>query len=302
MPDTSEQDSVRAGIISAILAYTMWGIMPLYFFATRDTPATEILIHRAVWAVPAGALIIALRHQWPEVIRGITTPRVMMYLCASTVVIATTWLIFIYAVQAGNTMEASLGYYITPLMYVAVGIVLLGERLRRKQIISVALAFIGVTMLAINGGHFPFVALSLAVSFTTYGYLRKRVDVGAMPGLFIETGLMLPIAAIAYVVFAATGETGFEAADPAGKFLLTLAGPLTVLPLLFFAIGTRRLTLATLGFIQFIGPSLQFIMALIDGEPFTPARQLCFAFIWTSAAVFAWDAWSHRPQKSAQKS
>ena len=291
-------DSARTGVLAAVAAYTCWGFFPLYFLALREVSAYELLADRILFAVPFGALIVWGRGQGPAVLAGLRDRRVLGALLLSSGVIALNWLVYILAVQNGAIFEASLGYYINPLIYVLVGVAVLGERLRLGQLAAVALATIGVAILSVGGGTFPLVSLVLAVSFTIYGYVRKRADIGAMPGLFIETVLLAPFAAVGLYWLAAQGEAAVTSAGPGLFALLAFAGPATVIPLLFFAIGARRLTLATLGFLQFIGPTIQFLVGLWAGEAFTPAHQWCFALIWIAAAVFAWDAWqAHRPRR-----
>lgn len=298
MTGSDETNAVRTGILSAVLAYTIWGFFPIYFILLRGVPADEILTHRILWAIPVGALIIGMRGQWAEVRRGLTSPKLVRTLLLSASIIALNWLIYIAAVQNERIFEASLGYYINPLIYVLVGVVVLGERLRQLQMMAVGLATVGVLVLTVYGGQFPAVSLLLAVSFTAYGYIRKQTDIGAMPGLFIETVMLAPIAALYLAWIISTRDTAAESADPAQWALLSFAGPATVVPLLFFAIAARRLTLATLGFLQFIGPTLQFVVGLIDGEAFTTAHQICFTLIWAAAGVFAYDAWRSRARAS----
>ncbi len=294
----SSQSDVKLGVLSAIGAYVLWGGLPLYLLTITAIAAQEVLVARILFSVPFGALIISLRHQWPDVAKGLRNPKVLRVLALAAVCIATNWLIYIIAVQNAKIFQASLGYYINPLIYVLVGVAVLGERLRAGQVVAVILAAIGVTVLTISGGQFPFVALTLAITFTAYGYIRKRTDIGAMPGLFIETLLLSPIALMYLVYLIGATDTTIEAASPALLALLTLAGPVTVVPLVLFAIGARRLTLATVGFLQFIGPTLQFIIGLLTGEAFTTGHMICFAFIWVAVGVFAIDAWRvQRPKK-----
>ena len=288
MNDTSTNDT-RTGVIAAIIAYTLWGMLPLFLIALRGVGADQVLVHRILWAIPFGALIITARSQWPEVKIALGNRQVLLALLASSFVVALNWLIYIAAVQSKQIFEASLGYYINPLIYVLAGVFLLGETLSNAQKIAVALATIGVSILTVYGGEFPLVALVLAFSFTAYGYIRKQTPVGAMPGLFIETLILSPIAAIYLLFFIAPGEGAFGTTG-LNTALLIAAGPVTVLPLLAFAIGARRLPLSMIGFLQFIGPTLQFLIGVIDGEPFTRAHQFCFGFIWLAAAVFASDA------------
>ncbi|ADM08751.1 rarD protein [Parvularcula bermudensis HTCC2503] len=296
----SGPSSLRTGLLAGTLAYTLWGFLPFYFIVLRGISPIEIFTDRILFAVPFGLLVILARSQWGEVVKGLRSPKVVLWLLASALAIAGNWILYIVAVQEGRVFEVSLGYYINPLVYVLVGVVVMGERLRRLQILAVLLAGIGVTILTVYGGRFPLFGLILAVTFTFYGYSRKRVAIGAMPGLFIETLLLSPLALGLLIWLVASTDTGLEA-GLSGDFglltLLMLAGPITVTPLLFFAIAARRLTLSTIGFLQFIGPTLAFGIGLLDGEPFTPAYQICFAFIWLGVALFIGDALQHRAQR-----
>jgi chloramphenicol-sensitive protein RarD len=289
MNATDEPHAGRNGLIAAALAYGWWGaVLPVFLIALRGTAPEEVLAHRVLWSVPFGALIIAWRSQWGEVLTAFRSPRVLLALAGSSAVIALNWLIYIIAVDNKNLFEAALGYYINPLVYVLVGVVFLREKLSPAKSVAVLLAAIGVGVLTVYGGELPVVSLVLAISFTAYGYLRKLTPVGAMPGLFIETVLLSPFA-FAYLLWVDGSALSFGTGTGVTAMLVA-AGPVTVFPLLCFALAARRLTLSTLGFMQFIGPSLQFVVGLLDGEAFTPAHQICFAFIWTAAGVFAVDA------------
>jgi len=291
---------VRSGVILGLLAYTMWGIFPVYFKLIELVAPTEVLVHRVVWAVPFGALIIMGRRQWPEVRAAFVERSMLAWLALAALSISVNWLIYIWAVQNERIFEASLGYYINPLMYVAVGVVLLGERLRRPQVIAVILAFIGVAYLTISGGIFPWVALSLAALFTAYGVIRKQVAIGAMPGLFVETTLLFPFA-IAWLVFLILGgQASFGAGDTGLSMLLVLGGPVTVMPLLLFAISAKRLSLTTIGFMQFLAPTLQFFTGLYYGEQLTTAHLVCFGCIWMAVAFFSYDALTAGKKKPRQ--
>ena len=291
---------VRSGVILGLLAYTMWGIFPVYFKLIELVAPTEVLVHRVVWAVPFGALIIMGRRQWPEVRAAFVERSMLAWLALAALSISVNWLIYIWAVQNERIFEASLGYYINPLMYVAVGVVLLGERLRRPQVIAVILAFIGVAYLTISGGIFPWVALSLAALFTAYGVIRKQVAIGAMPGLFVETTLLFPFA-IAWLVFLILGgQASFGAGDTGLSMLLVLGGPVTVMPLLLFAISAKRLSLTTIGFMQFLAPTLQFFTGLYYGEQLTTAHLVCFGCIWIAVAFFSYDALTAGKKKPRQ--
>jgi chloramphenicol-sensitive protein RarD len=224
----------------------------------------------------------------------------LAWLTLAALSISINWLIYIWAVQNERIFEASLGYYINPLIYVAVGVVLLGERLRKPQIIAVVLAFIGVSYLTISGGVFPWVALSLAALFTAYGVIRKQVAIGAMPGLFIETTLLFPFAVAWLCFLLLNGTASFAAGDSSQSFLLMMGGPITVMPLLLFALSAKRLTLTTIGFMQFLAPTLQFFTGLYYGEKLSAAHIVCFSFIWVAVAFFSYDAVSAGRKKPSQ--
>lgn len=281
---------VRGGVIAGLIAYTLWGVFPVYFKLVEVVAPTEVLVHRVVWAVPFGALIVFARRQWSEVLCAFRHPGMLWRLTLAAVCISSNWLIYIWAVINDRIFETSLGYYINPLIYVLVGVVFFSERLRAPQIVAVILAVIGVLVLTVSGGIFPWVSLSLAGLFTAYGVIRKQVAIGAMPGLFVETTVLFPLAFgwLAWLIL--QQQAAFVSHTASLTSLLVLAGPITVLPLLFFAIAARRVTLTTLGFMQFIGPTLQFCTGIYYGEQLTTAHLICFGFIWVAVAVFSWDA------------
>ncbi len=289
----------RDGVIAGLVAYTLWGFLPVYFKAVDSVLASEVLVHRIIWAVPFGALILTARRQWAEVRYAIATTHTVLWLGAAAAFIACNWLIYIVAVQRGHIFQASLGYYINPLMYVLVGVVLFGERLRRLQSAAVVAAAAGVLVLTFSAGEVPLIALSLAVTFTVYGVIRKRTVVGAMPGLFIETVLLLPAAVGWIALLAATGRAAIGTADPALSGLLLLAGPITVVPLLCFALAARRVELSTIGFMQFLAPSLQFLTGVYYGERLTLAHLVCFLLIWSAVAMFIVDVLRFNRRRAA---
>jgi len=289
-PGQFSDAEVRSGVVFGLIAYSLWGVFPVYFKWIESVAPLEVLTHRVVWAVPFGAIIIFARRQWLEV-RGAFVDRTMLaWLGLAALSISANWLIYIWAVQNERIFESSLGYYINPLMYVAIGVVAFGERLRRLQVMAVVLAFIGVAYLTISGGIFPWVALSLAALFTAYGVIRRQVAIGAMPGLFVETTLLFPFAAVFLAMLVAGHEASFAAGDTGLSLLLMMGGPVTVIPLLLFAISAKRLTLTTIGFMQFLAPTLQFCTGLYYGEELTPAHLVCFGFIWAAVAFFSYDA------------
>jgi chloramphenicol-sensitive protein RarD len=281
---------LRAGVLAGLGAYALWGIFPVYFKIVGSADPFEVLVHRVIWAVPFGALIIAARRQWSEVWRALRSPKMVGWLGLAALSISVNWLIYIWAVQQERIFEASLGYYINPLIYVLAGMVLLGERLSRLQVTAVAFAAIGVSILTVSLGEFPWVAISLAVLFTAYGVIRKQVPIGAMPGLFVETVLLCG-PALALMYWLAASQQLIFGGEASMTVLLVLAGPITVIPLLLFAVAARRLTLTTIGFMQFLGPTLQFLTGLYYGETLTGAHVACFGFVWAAVIVFSVDAY-----------
>lgn len=281
---------LRSGVLAGLIAYSLWGVFPVYFKWIASVAPLEVLAHRVVWAVPFGLLIIMARRQLGEVRRALTHSKMLLWLGLAALCIAANWLIYIWAVQNDRIFEASLGYYINPLMYVLVGVVMFGERLRRLQIVAVVLATIGVGYLTFMGGAVPWAALGLASLFTAYGSIRKRVVIGAMPGLFVETVFLLPFAVVWLLWMLAQGSLSFGNAGAGMSALLALGGPVTVIPLLLFATAAKRLTLTTIGFMQFLAPTLQFGTGLYYGEVLTPAHLVCFSCIWMAVAFFSFDA------------
>ena len=297
----TKDQAVRIGLLAGIGAYTLWGVFPVYLKALSEVSALEILAHRILWSVPFAALLLSLRKQWKEVGAAFKSPRVLLMLSISALAISCNWLIYVWAVINDRVLEASLGYYINPLMYVAAGVLVMGEKLRRAQIIAVILAAAGVAVLTFGVGVFPWVSIALAVLFTMYGYIRKTTNVGALPGLFVETTLLSPLA-LAYLAWLLSAGTAIFLNQSAGMdMLLILAGPVTVIPLVLFALSARRLKLSTLGFLQYIGPTLQFFLGVYYGEPFTTAHAICFGLIWTALAIFSFDAArANREEKRAK--
>ncbi len=289
-PSSTDSATVaREGVIAALLAYGMWGCLPAYFKAVAEVDALEVLAHRIIWAVPFGLAIIVTRRQGKEVLRALATGRMLGLLTLSAVFIAINWLVYISAVQTGHIFQASLGYYINPLVYVLAGVVMFGERLSRLQLAAVVLAAVGVVVLSFSGDAFPAISLILAVSFTIYGVVRKYVEISGMAGLFIETLVLFPVALGYLALRIPEGSAAFSMDSPGLVALLLLAGPITVLPLLMFALAARRLRLTTLGFMQFLAPTMQFGMGVLYGEVLTPAYAICFACIWTAAVLFIAD-------------
>jgi len=297
MPPHNSSDEVRLGLIAGIVAYTFWGAFPIYFKLTEAVGPLEILAHRIVWSLPFALIIIALRRQWGELKRAIKIPRLVGLLSLAAIALAVNWGVYIWAVQNEQIFQGSLGYFINPLMYVVIGVLFFGERLSRLQSLSVTLALIGVSILTLYGGVFPYISLILAASFGVYGVIRKQAVVGAIPGLVIETAVLFVPAAAFLIWLSAQGTLTFGA-SPGITGLLLLAGPVTVLPLWAFAIAARRLKLSTLGMLQYIGPTGQFMLALYYGESFTAAHAWCFGFIWLGILIYSFDAYRARDKLS----
>ena len=289
-----QQQRTRQGILLAIGAYTMWGIAPIYFKSLSEVSPLEILSHRVVWSFFLLAFLLHLGRSWRNVRDTLTSKPKMTYLVATSLLVGANWLIFIWAVNANHMLDASLGYYINPLINVVLGMIFLGERLRKLQWFAVGLAAIGVLIQIVAFGSIPVVAIALAFSFGFYGLLRKKVSLEAQTGLFIETLVMLPAATI-YLLFIADSATSDLAANPMTlNLLLIAAGIVTTLPLLCFTGAATRLKLSTLGFFQYIGPSLMFLLAvLIYGEAFTTDKAITFAFIWGALVIFSFDGLRH---------
>ncbi len=286
----STDKTAREGVMAGLAAYLMWGFLPVYFKIVGDVDPTEVLAHRVIWAVPFGALIIMLRRQWPEVGHALTNRNMLGWLSVSALFIAMNWFVYIWAIQDGRIFETSLGYYINPLTNMLVGVWLFHERLRRFQMLAVVLAVIGVIVLTVSGGVVPWVALFLALSFTVYAAIRKRVVIGGMPGLFVETVLLLPFALIWFTYLYTSSQMVFAGSDGRMTFWLLMAGPVTAVPLLCFALAARRVSLTTIGFMQFLAPTLQFCVGIYYGEVLTTAHLICFSFIWSAVAFFIFDA------------
>jgi chloramphenicol-sensitive protein RarD len=285
-----QTSDIRDGVIAGLIAYVIWGFLPAYFKVVGSVDPVEVLSHRIMWAVPFGALILFARRQWSEVRRALTHRQMLGWLSLSSLFIALNWLVYIWAIQDERIFETSLGYYINPLTNTLSGILLFGERLRWLQKLAVVLAAIGVLVLTVSAGEVPWVALFLAISFTVYAVIRKRVVIGGMPGLFIETLLLLPFAFIGFMWFKWSGQAAFASGDGGLTTWLIMAGPLTAIPLLFFALAARRLPLTTIGFMQFLAPTLQFCVGIYYGEHLTTAHLICFGCIWVAVAFFSIDA------------
>ena len=286
----------RTGSFYAIAAFGFWGLTPIYYKLLPHVPPVEVLAHRVVWSVVFGALFVTLVRAWPAVRAALANPQTLRALALTAALVSTNWLIYIYAIVNDQVMSTSLGYYINPLVNVLLGMLFLGERLGRGRTLAVALAAMGTASLAFELGGLPWISLTLAFSFAFYGLIRKRLGLPAMAALFVETLLVAPLALLALGWFGAQGESAFGS-DTRTTLLLILAGPVTLLPLLWFAEAARRLPLITVGFFQYLGPTLTFLLAtLVYGEAFTAAWAITFLLIWSGLAVFTIDSLRTRQQ------
>jgi chloramphenicol-sensitive protein RarD len=283
---------LSAGLVYGALAFVWWGLFPLYFRIVTTVAASQILAHRVVWCLLFLAAVLTRRRQWAWLGQVLRQPRVLGAFAASALMIGSNWLAYIWAVNHGHVLEASLGYFITPLVNVALGVTLLHERLRRAQWLALGIATGGVVWLTLQAGHPPWIALVLAVTFGGYGLLRKIAVLGALEGLTLETLLLAPLALLVLGIASLDGTASFPGPDALTNVWLIALGPITAVPLLLFAAAARRLSMSTLGVVQYIGPSIQFVLGLwVFGEAFSPARFVGFAGIWLALVVYTFDGW-----------
>ena len=279
----------RTGLAAAFSAYVIWGFLPLYLILVRSVPAFEFVGWRIIWTLPLCLLIVLARRQGPDLRAALANRRTLALLARSATLIAVNWVVYVWAIQNGQVYAASLGYYINPLVNVLLGTVLLGEKLSRPQWAAVGLAGIGVSLLAAGALTTLWISLTLALSFGSYGLIRKQLDVGSVPGLTIESALLLlPSLAVAWY-YAQTQGSSFAVSTELSLAIMA-GGVVTAFPLLLFAIAARKLPYSMLGFIQFLAPSIVFVLGLtVFGEELKPVQAACFACIWAAAAIFVWD-------------
>ncbi|MXO67625.1 EamA family transporter RarD [Altererythrobacter marinus] len=288
--DSASPPPRQSGFVAGLSAYFIWGFLPLYLILVREVPPFEFVGWRIIWTLPICLVIVAVRRQGPEIMRALRQRRTLVTLLASSTLIGVNWLVYVWAIQNGQVYAASLGYYINPLINVLLGTFVLGERLTGRQWAAVAIAAAGVALLLGGAITTLWISLTLGLSFGTYGLLRKRVDVGALPGLTIESALLLvPAVAIAWWYAAsAAGSAFFQSVEL--SLAIVLGGVVTAVPLLLFAIAARRMDYSTLGFLQFLAPTIVFILGLtVFDQPLRPVQVACFVLIWTAIAVFVWD-------------
>lgn len=279
----------RAGLLAALATYGLWGMLPLYFKLLDHLDPVAIIAARVVISMLLVGAIVVLSGRWGEVRAALGRPRTMMAMTASAVLVSINWLVFVWAVAQERILEVSFGYFINPLVSVAIGTLLLSERLGRGQMVAIAIALVAVGVQAVALGVVPWVALALALSFAFYGYVRKRVAIGAAAGLFVETLVLMP-PSVLYMAYLLLGPQPDFFADAGTNVLLLLTGPATAVPLIMFAFAARRLPLSLIGMLQYLAPSMQFLFAVfLLGETLTAAGLVSFALIWLSLAVFSLD-------------
>lgn len=280
--------SMRTGILSAGLAFLCWGLFPLYFLALREVPSLQLLAHRMLWSLLFLLIVLGVRRQWGW-LAIVRKPRVMISFVASAFLLSANWLVYIWSVNNGHVIEASLGYFINPLVNIMFGFFLLKERLRRAQWGAIGIAALGVAWLTWQAGTVPWISLVLATSFGAYGLMRKTAALGALEGLSLETMMLFPLAA-AYVGWLTWHGQNVFINTPADstRLLLIASGPLTAVPLLLFASGARRIPMSVLGLLQYMSPTLQFLLGVwVFHEAFSMARLVGFATIWAALALYA---------------
>ncbi|MCL9842943.1 EamA family transporter RarD [Ralstonia solanacearum] len=282
----------RRGVIFALLACTMWGLFPLYFKLLKSVTPLEILSHRVIWSLAVMVGVLAVKRHWAWLWALRRAPRVVARHLASTAMLALNWCTYIWAVNHDHVIDASLGYFINPLVVVMLALLVLGERLRPGQWLSVALAAAGVAWLTWQAGHLPWIALALAVTFGLYGLLRKTSPLGALEGLTLETLLLFPATLVYLGWLAAQQQNAFLGAPPGIRLLLVLAGPLTAVPLLLFGAGARRIPLSLLGLLQYVSPTLQLLLGVwLYNEPFGGPKVFGYVLIWCGLAVYSAEGW-----------
>jgi chloramphenicol-sensitive protein RarD len=290
---------MNAGVLYAGLAYVAWGLLPIFFKQISNVNALEVVAHRVVWSLVFLLCVLAVlqRRAW---LRDITRqPRVLLAFAVSALLLSANWTVYVWAVQNAHVLDASLGYFILPLIYVVIGFVFLRERPRPVQWLAVAVAAAGVVWLTVQAGRLPWVALVLAVTFGIYGLLRKLAPLGALEGLTLETLVLFPLAAGLLAWWAWHGQGAIVQGNAPTIGWLLLAGPLTAIPLLLFAAGARRIPMATLGILQYISPSIQMLVGVfLYGEAFDTVRALGFYLIWLALAIYSLDSlWSARKRQ-----
>lgn len=285
----------REGMLFAVSAYFLWGFLPLYLKAVAYIPSVEVLAHRIIWSVPVAGAVLVSVGRTADFRRAIRTPRMVAMAAMTACLISCNWGVYVWAVAVGRTVETALGYYINPLVSILLGAILLGERLDRAQMFAVGLAVLAVVILTVATGGLPWVSLFLALSFATYGFLRKTLPIGPSQGFLLEV-LILSLPALLYIGWLQqTGQGHFDLSNPKDALLLVGCGPITAVPLILYGFGAKLLRVSTIGILQYIAPTLIFLIAvLVFGEPFDTVRGIAFALIWAALAIYSWSLYRRR--------
>ena len=290
MSDQSERAIATRGVAFALGAYGFWGFVVLFYRALGQVPAVELVAHRGVWSVVFVTIVVVARGSWPRLVAVFKSPVLLKKLALTSALVSINWGVFIWAIGEQRVVEVSFGYYINPLVSVALGVVLLGEKLNRAQGAAIAIAAVAVAIFGLTFGVLPWLPLVLAFSFGFYGYLRKSIPVGPAVGLLVEV-LVLSIPALAYLAWLGVQGQAHWSATPTTPLLLVLSGPATAIPLILFAAGAQRLRLATLGMLQYVAPSIHLGVAVfVFGEAVSPVQILTFGLIWVALGVYSLDA------------
>jgi chloramphenicol-sensitive protein RarD len=294
--------ATKNGLFYALGAHAFWGVMPLYLLLLKRVPPLEFVAWRLIFTLPLCVVFITMTRGWSEFRAVLRSPRALLTLVASASMVAVNWFLYVWSIQNGHVYAASLGYYILPLMMMLLGLAVLGERLSRRQWLAVALAGIGVGALAVGALTTMWLSLSMAVTFGLYGLLRKTVAAGALAGLTVETMILYPFA-LAIVAWSWSSPAGPAIAQGWDIGLaIAWSGPMTAIPLMWFAVAARRLPYSTMGFLQFSSPTIVFLLGLtVFGEPLKPAQLACYAMIWAAAALFIWDMLQGRKSVAADE-
>ncbi|MEO3998661.1 EamA family transporter RarD [Mesorhizobium sp. CAU 1732] len=286
--EPTDKEATR-GFLFALSAYLLWGLLPLYMKAAAHIPAMEVLAHRVLWSIPIAGIVLLVLGRTADIRQAIRSPRTMAMAAVTAAIISVNWGVYVWAIAVDRTVETALGYYINPLVTVALGALFLGERLDRMQMIAIGLAIAAVLILTIEQGGLPWVSLVLAFSFAAYGYLRKTLPIGPSQGFFLEVMIIAPIA-LAYVMWLWSRGEGHFLGDGGNVGLLMLAGPVTAIPLILYAFGAKLLRISTIGIMQYIAPTMvAFLAVFVFDEPFGTARLIAFALIWIALALYTWS-------------
>jgi chloramphenicol-sensitive protein RarD len=295
---TSTDNNERNGVINAVSAYLLWGLAPIYFKLISTISSDEIMVHRIIWSSLFLLIVIVLSKKWKNLVQTLKQPKILAKLTLSASFLLVNWFLFIWAINNNHLLDASLGYFINPLFSVALGVVFLGERLRKMQKFAVALALVGVLIQLVALGSLPVISLALAGTFGIYGLLRKKMHLDSFVGLLIESSMMLPLALMYWLFFVDSGTANMLENEISLNMLLMAAGIVTTAPLLCFTAAAKRLTLSTLGFFQYIGPSIMFILATFYYQEALQTEKLyTFAAIWLALIIYSYDSLQARRVK-----